>query len=162
MLHTSAKIATTTEYRKYKQEIDKSGHLIGNVLGNVWKGKRSKLPFYPSSLVFLLELPHEGHWGGNSFREVKTFGRVRAGLCPTEGGLWALDVCAWNSSSHPLRARLGERQVPSSLWDNFFLGIMKKLARMGLDFLTPPIKFTLWIAKIPAHCLFSASLWLRK
>ena len=52
MLHTSAKITTTTEYRKYKQEIDKSGHLIGNVLGNVWKGKRSKLPFYAV-------MPHE-------------------------------------------------------------------------------------------------------
>lgn len=40
MLHTSAKI--TTKYRKYKQEIDKSGHLIGNALRNVWRGKTLK------------------------------------------------------------------------------------------------------------------------
>lgn len=49
---------------------------------------------YPSSLVFLLELPNQVHRWGNRLREVKTFASVRAGLCHIEGGLWALDVFA--------------------------------------------------------------------
>lgn len=31
---------TTKEHRKYKQETNKNCYFIGNVLGNVWKGKR--------------------------------------------------------------------------------------------------------------------------